>query len=336
MAELRDRPMPEPGPHRPAGEALVDLTGRGDGSLWTPPDREAIRVRPVRPTDAAGLGALYRRLPSAQWVRHLGVCDAHDRGFAARVASIGDRGGRGLVAEAAAPTGQHAATSAEIVGEAHVERLRGDTAGARTVGELVLVLAPDWRDWLGPRLLDAMLDVAAAGGYVHVEVDVMRSDTWLHEQIEARSHAAVPTDDWLSTRVALGVAGAPPAWAPAPGPRVLVETPGARWHAAAAARAAGMAVMVCAGPGSHGVGCPLEADRACPLVGDAEVVVVSYPPDRPEWDDLVAAHRRLHPDVPVFVEGRAGQEVPPGVTALDVHDPAEVVARISSRGEGGP
>ena len=42
-----------------------------------------------------------------------------------------------------------------------------------------------------------------------------------------------------------------------------------------------------------------------------------------------AAHPDMHPGVPVCVEGAEGRALPPGVTRLDVHDPAEVVERVA-------
>ncbi len=122
--------------------------------------------------------------------------------------------------------------------------------------------------------------------------------------------------------------GDTPVWAAAPRPRVIVEAPGGRWLAAAI-RAAGMTVRVCAGPGAPGTRCSMARGTPCPLVTDADVVVVSYPADRPDWDELMATHRRLHPDAPVVVDGRAGQSVAAGIVALEVHDPTAVVHHIS-------
>ena len=333
------------------------------------PDGTTLVVRPVSPSDAPSLSAFYRSLPPADWVRHLGVADGKDRGFAAGVASIAERGGYGLVVElnpvpaarplagdtaveegrpagaaggaaagaadatadaaadaGAAARGADAAGSAiacSLVGESHYGLLPGGH------GELVLVVAPQWRDWLGPRLLDAILDDAAARGVVNVEVDVMRGDDWLLALLESRGYAVLPTDDWLSTRVVVGTAGCSPVWDADVGPRVLVEAANGHWHAAEAARDAGLAVLVCTAHSHRRAPCPLLEGTPCPLVTGADVVVVSYPPDRPEWDALIAVHRELHPDVPVCVEGREGQALPAGVVALDVHDPADVARRVA-------
>jgi len=295
------------------------------------PGGATLVVRSLARRDALALRALYRRLPAADWVRYLGVCDGDDRGFAARAASVGERGGHGLVAEvapdgpAAAPAPGLGATDAPgtLLGECHYELSPG---GA---GELVLVVDPAWRDWLGPRLFDAVLEDAAARGVADLEIEVMRGDDWLKDLVGRRGHLVVPTgDDWLSSRAVVGTAGGPPTWT-APRPRVLVESPIGRWHAADAARAAGLSVMICTAP-EHGSGaCTMGEGLPCPLVTGADVVVISYPPDTPTWDQLIAAHPDMHPGVPVCVEGAEGRALPPGVTRLDVHDPAEVVERVA-------
>lgn len=304
-------------------------------------------IRSLASHDAVALADLYRRLPAAERLSHVGVCDGHDRGFAARVASVAGRGGQGIIAELGAlspdvedgrsaddqirevegeATGRTASRMAggagSVVGEAHFEPLAGGDCA------LTLVVVREWRDWLGPRLFDAVRDDAAASGVANLQIDVMHSDDWLGGVLSASGHVIVPTDDWLSTRVVVSTSGDMPVWDAAPRPRVIVEASGGRWHAAAAARAAGMTVRVCAGPGAPGTRCPMAQGTPCPLVTDADVVVVSYPSDRPDWDELMATHRRLHPDVPVVVEGRAGQSVADGVVALEVHDPTAVVQDI--------
>lgn len=311
----------------------MTVLGEGRRRLVAP-HGVTLDVRPVAPGDERALAALYRRLPAADWVRHLGVCDGNDRGFAARAATVAARGGHGVVAEVA-PDGAAAGpdeglgaidVAGDLTGEAHYEPLPdGD-------GELVLVVAPHWRDWLGPRLFEAVLDDAAARGVVNLQVEVMRGDDWLIDLLATRGHVVTPTDDWLSTRAVVGTGGSP-VWA-APGPRVLVEAPGGRWHAADAAREAGLSVMVCTAQSHRGADCPLLDGTPCPLVTGADVVVVSYPPDSPDWDALVVAHRDMHPDVPVCVEGRAGRRLPAGVVALDVHDPVEVVRRVADLAGG--
>ena len=282
------------------------------------PDGSTFMIRPLVSADARALSALCRTLPDAEWARRFGVVDAPDHRYEAHAVTVAARGGWGLVA--LVDSGGRAGR--RLVGEAHYEML------PRGSGELALVVAPEWRDWLGARLFDAILDVAAARGITGIEMDVMRSDEWLLALLVARTHVVMPSDDWLTTRLVVATDGGVPAWGPTAGARVVVEAPTGRWHAAAAARAAGVDVRVCAGPGDRGAHCPLADGTPCPLVSGADVAVVSYPPEQPDWDDLVDVHCQIHPDVPVLVEGRAGRSVPDGVVALDDHDPAAVVRRV--------
>jgi len=317
-------------PARGSGPAVVDLTvpggestgPAGDSRRVVTPDGRTVVIRPLAADDVTGLRALYRRLPPAEWVSHLGVCDGHDRGYARRAATVGHRGGRGIVAQVS--------PEAEVVGEAHYELIRRAEDASGRVGEMFLILDPEWRDRLGRRLFDALCDDAAAHGVVDLEVTVMRSDTWLRTLLDRRAHVVLPTDDdWLSARVVVAADGGTPVWSAAPGRRVLVVSPDGRWHATAAARSAAMDVMICAGPSGSTSHCPMDEGLPCPLVAGADVVIVSYPPDRPAWDDWLALVRRLHPDMPVCVEGRAGRRVPEGIVVLDVHDPDLVIRRAA-------
>jgi hypothetical protein len=292
---------------------VVSLLGTGVRLLLTP-DGAQVALRLLAPGDAPGLYELYRRLPAADWARRLGVCDRHGRDAAVRAASVAQRGGCGLVA---------LAPDRRAVGEAHVDPLPGGN------GRLMLVVAPEWRDWLGPRLFEGILGGAVAQGIRNVEVEVMRSDTLMLDLVTSYAHVVLPTDEWLAVRLAVVADGCTPLWDHRPGPRVLVEAPTSHWHAAEAARRAGMTVMVCPRGGLHDAGCPLACGLPCALAAGADVVVVSYPPEASAWDELLRGHPQLHPGVPVLVEGRAPGTVPEGVVPLGTHDPAAIVDQVA-------
>ena len=290
----------------------MSVLGTGVRLLLTP-DGAQVALRPLASGDAPGLYELYRRLPAADWARRLGVCDRHGRDAAVRAASVAERGGCGLVA---------LAPPRRAVGEAHVDPLPGGN------GRLMLVVAPEWRDWLGPRLFEGILDEAVAPGVRNVEVEVMRSDTWMLDLVTSYGHAVLPTDEWLAVRLAVGADGCTPLWDHRPGPRVLVETPTSQWHAAEAARKAGMTVMLCPRGGQRDAGCPLACGLPCALAAGADVVIVSYPPEAPAWDEQLRGHAQLHPGVPVLVEGRPPGTLPDGVVPLGTHDPAAIVDQV--------
>ncbi len=154
---------------------------------------------------------MYRRLPAAERLSHVDVCDGHDRGFAARVASVADRRGQGIVAELGAPVAgrrgrpvgrrqvqavdgeaargcavsRMAGVVGSVLGEAHYELLAGGD------GALTLVVVREWRDWLGPRLFDAVRDDAAASGVANLQAG-QHSDDWLGGVLSACGHVVAP------------------------------------------------------------------------------------------------------------------------------------------------
>ncbi len=255
------------------------------------PGGSALTVRPVTIDDVPALQALYAGLSVDDLYLRFFSVYRPDRQFLERVATAEHRGGYGLVAVV---TGDQA--DDRLVGEAGYELLPdGD-------GELAIVVAPQWRGWLGPYLLDALIEAAGARGVPNLEAEVLVSNGRMLSLVRSRGYVTLANDDWCTSRVLLGTDG-PPVWpGPHDRPRVLVEVPGARWHAGVAAAAAGIQVLACPGPASRGIRCPALEGRHCPLVDGADAVVVSQM--RPEGSQaaLVDAHRRLAPGVPVCTE----------------------------------
>jgi hypothetical protein len=273
------------------------------------PDGALLTVRAVTPSDADGLVALYDGLSDDD--RHLRFFSGFrpPRSFFERLATVVDRGGYGVVATVAgdgqAGSGPRTRASPRIVGEASYELLpNGD-------GELGMAVATGQRGWLGPYLLDALVDAAAERGVPNLEADVLATNAPMLALLRSRGYANLSSDDWVSLRLIVGTRGRTPVWprgavrggGPA-GPRVLVEAPGGRWHASREAADAGFDVITCSGP--RGGRCPALAGEPCPLVEGADAVVVSRPRDDERWRSLVDAHARAHPAVPVCVEPRPG------------------------------
>jgi RimJ/RimL family protein N-acetyltransferase len=272
-----------------------------------------IEVRAVRPDDVGGLMALYARLGPGDRQRRFFAVYRPDRAFFTAMATEADRGGARLVAVATSDAGDE-----QLVGEAGYTMLpNGD-------GELAMVVDARWRGWLGPFLLDALLETAAAAGVPNLEADVLTTNHAMLGLLRARGAAVVDHEDWTVVRLLIGTGDAPE-W---PGrhdrPRLLVEGAGGRWSSEAAARAAGLHVLTCPGPRDARHGCPALAGRPCPLAADADVIVVSRPSDEARWRDLLAAHADLHPGVPVCLEGEApladsaGAAVEPVPAGVDV------------------
>jgi hypothetical protein len=298
---------------RPSDDAAVAPPADEAGLRRVPlPDGAELIVRAVRPSDVHGLVALYRGLSEDDRHRRFFSAFCPPRPFFERLACVADRGGYGLVAVVGRDGGDGASPTAPapLVGEASYELLpNGD-------GELGMVVAAGQRGWLGPYLLDALAEAAAARGVPNLEADVLVTNSRMLTLLRSRGYATVGSDDWCSLRLVVGTSGPTPTW---PGeaaaddrtgrPRVLVEVPGGRWHAGEEARAAGLEVMACSGPGGvRRPRCPVLEGRPCPLAA-ADAIVVSNVPDDERWQAVVGAHAELHPGVPVCVEPRPG---PPG------------------------
>lgn len=290
------------------------------------PGGRRLDVRPVGPADVDGLAALYAGLTVEDLYRRFFSVYRPDRAFFARVASVADRGGCGLVAVEYGDGADDG--DGVVVAEAGYELLRnGD-------GELAITVADAWRGWLGPFLLDALVEAAAARGVPNLEADILVSNAPMLALVRSRGYVTLADSEWCSVRVVIGTAGRVPTW---PGahdrPRVLVEVPGGRWHAGVAAEAAGLQVLACPGPLGARTRCPALIGRPCPLAASADAVVMSHGAPDERWDALLAAHRRVHPGVPVCVEEPAGggTDVEAGagadgqVTHLALGEPEEAV-----------
>jgi hypothetical protein len=294
------------------------------------PDGGRLTVRPVASSDADGVAALYGSLSHDDRYLRFFSDYSPPRSFYERLVSVVDRSGYGLVA----------VEGDTIVGEAGYELLaNGD-------GELGMTVAADARGWLGPYLLDALVEAAAIRGVPNLEAQVLVVNRRMLALLRSRGYATVTSGDWCSLRLVVGTAGHTPVWpagADATGrPRVLVEAPGGRWHAGAEAESAGLQVMACSGPRGPRPRCPVLEGRSCPLAAGADVIVMSHAPDDPRWHAVAGAHADLHPGVPVCIEPRPGpqartpsaREVPDrtaGALVVDRADDPRVVVGLVER-----
>ncbi len=268
------------------------------------PDGGELTVRAMTPADVDGVSDLFAGLspddrryrffaqyrPPREFVERMAGAEAAGRGY--QLVAVLERPG-------SAPL---------IVAEAgYVLLANGD-------GELGITVAAGHRGWVGPFLLDALLEVAAERGVPNLEADILVENARMLALARSRGYATLPVSDFTLLRVLLGAAQTTPAW---PGsrdrPRVLVEGSGGRWRAADAARAAGIDVIACPGPRpGQQRRCPVLAGEPCPLAAGADAIVAMAP--RPEDHDraaVLAAHATLHPGVPLCVEVPGGAEVAP-------------------------
>ncbi len=222
--------------------------------------------------------------------------------FVDGMTAVAERGGVGLVAEVESSDG-----TSRLVAEAGFELLPDGN------GELGITVAEGARGWLGPCLLDALAEAAAARGVPNLEAEVLVTNRRMLGLLEHRGLVVLGHDERPAVvRVAIGTGGHLPSWTGSHERlRLLLELPGWRWHGEEAARAAGFDVLACPGPGHGAAPCPLLAGAPCPLVAGADVVLCAVPGERGRV--LVEAQRRYHPLVPVCTEG------PPGTVHVAGH-----------------
>jgi hypothetical protein len=265
----------------------VTVTHRPGHRVVTLPDGQTLTVRPAVGADVDGLARLYQGLTTDDLYYRFFSIYHPPRSFCERQAHLAESGGCGLVSTLSGED--------RIVGDAAYVRLPDGGA------EFGLTVAPDWRGWLGPYLLDTLVEVAAACGLPNLQADVLTTNRRMMALLQHRGYVLVGNDDYSVVRVAIATTQSMPVWEHRKGsPLILAETPGMRWVAESAARRAGWRVVGCARartPGSPA--CPaLRQAQPCPLALCADAAVVGFPADQ-EGGALVAAHGALHPGLPV-------------------------------------
>lgn len=178
-------------------------------------------------------------------------------------------GGVGIVAAVAGPPPR-------IVGEADYALPNGD-------GELAVTVVADWRGWLGPLLLEALVQAAAARGVPNLEAEILVENRPMLALVRNRGFATLDHADYSVIRVLLGTHSSTPTWpGPHDRPRLLIEIPGGRWRGEEAARRAGWSVVTCPGPRPGAIPhCPVVAGGRCPLADGADVVLSALDPAQP-------------------------------------------------------
>ncbi len=260
-------------PHDPGGERVIleelELSGRH------------LTVCEARPSDAPRVLEMYQRLSHR---------DTHLRfhsGFRPNAAFVDNwldrstrKGAVLIVIEGDTETGPVIADAGYIPSDPQT-------------AELAMTIDPERRGWLGPYLLDVMVEHARAAGITNLVAEVLTNNCAMMTLLRARGCAFEPSSDLSVARVLIGTEAHTPVWAEgAPRPRILIEGSSGSWHGARAAQQAGIAIMVCPGPErGRAHRCPLLEGRQCPLVDDADAVIITLPPDD-VTGRLLEAHER--------------------------------------------
>ena len=280
------------------------------------PSGKKLTVRQMSEGDIAGLDALYGGLSVDDTYRRFFSAFAA-RGFAPKWYARTRAEGFGIVAVI-----DDGLPGARLVAEAgYVLLANGDA-------EFGMAVAQDWRGWLGPYLLDVLVEVAAAAGIPNLEADILTENRPMQTLVRRRGMVTMGDgEDFTVVRVAIAAASnGRPSWPATPGRhRLLVEAQGGRWAHAADAGRAGFEVLTCGGQNAR---CPALDGRVCPLAEGADVIVVARPPSDARTQSLIEAHAHLHPNVPVIVHRRADEGGSDACSLLAGSTGAEVVATL--------
>ncbi len=313
-------------------ETGVAAVGPVDGTVIRRielPGGRTLLIRRETPADAGALAALYDRLAEDdRYCRFFSARRPPDP-FIERMTKVYDRGGVGLVAVLSERPGVE-----RIVGEASYElQPDGD-------GELGITVESFARGWLGPYLLDVLVEQARSRGLRNLQAEVLMANRRMLAVLRSRGMVTLDFYDGPATmRVAIGAAQRIPSW---PGrhdrPRILLEVPGGTWYGTKALQAGGFQVVACAGPAAFGGRCPALDGQPCPLAAGADAVVVGLPTSTEAGSELVDAHRRLHPKVSICALGRAqpagsSGDLPCLPTGPDGSAMVEFLERLIARGQ---
>ena len=254
------------------------------------PGSRTLSIRPIRPSDEAELVGLYEALSEEDHYLRFFTASGPPRRVVDKLVRIEERGGFGLVAVMEEP-----GRPERLVAEASYGLLPNGN------GELGITVAHDARGWLGPYLLDALIEQAGKRGVPNIEAQVLFTNRRMLSLLGRRGLAYLDHDDPAVFHLVFSTVGVVPSWPPnRNGPRLLVEIPGGRWPLEKAAREAGFDVIACPGPLRERSACPAMRGEPCPLVAGADVIVDAVPGE--SGRSLSDSHMRLFPSVPLCVE----------------------------------
>jgi len=172
-----------------------------------------LTIRDTTSDDIDGLVELYAGLSGDDRRMRFFNCYQPRRSFFEQLLHESGKGGGSLVALVRDATGAET-----LVAEATYVLL------ANGEGEISLVVDRSWRGWLGPYLLDALVDDARAKGVPFLAADILIENARMRRLMYARSAERVPSSDLsvVRLRIATGFNPAAPAAQPS---GQLVGTP---------------------------------------------------------------------------------------------------------------
>jgi acetyltransferase len=263
----------------------------------TLPDGRVLVIRPAEAADVDRMMEFYRNLPLEDRYFRFFTGGLPPRTHFEKIVDTAIHGGVALVVDIIE------GSDAKLVGDAcYVPQPDGD-------GELAVTIDPDWRGWLGPYLLDALLEAAAVTGMTTLRAEILVRNRPMLALVRARGCVTIGDDDLSKVRVAVGTSARTPSWpAHEKRRRILVEAANPRWRSGLTAIDPNVSVMVCGGPPrGYRDRCPVLSGHPCPLAADADAIVMARSRDDPLGRDLIDAHVRANPQVPLLIEASVDQ-----------------------------
>lgn len=282
---------------RSAPQAAASTTPAGAGVIDTiavAGHRYSVRV--AQADDVEAVLELYRRLDVEDLHRRFFSAFRPERDFVEHWLDRSRRGGEVIVVV------EHTDTAGDrIIADAGYVPTGSDLA------ELAMTIDPQRRGWLGPYLLDLLVGRAAANGIENLTADVLTTNCAMLALLKARGCVFMPSDDPAVARLMIGTGTGTTARWPidSPHPRVIVEGSTGSWAGFRASDQDAISVLVCPGPKVTSR-CPLLIGDHCPLVDDADAVVVALDPDAPSTEVVLKSHerRRDAPTQPIALSAR--------------------------------
>jgi hypothetical protein len=254
-------------------------------------DGRTLTIRHGGLADVPGLLSLYERLSIEDLQRRFFSGALPPRSTVENWADIAERKGGVLLVVDEAEAG-----TSTIVAEAGFAPLDDGDA------ELGITVDRRCRGWLGPWLLDALLEEAAAAEIPNIQALTAARNTQMRLMLCARGAAGIPDDDWTNVRLTVSTTGHVPSWRKTSSgrQRLLVEGNSYQWIGTAEANRRGFDVTVCRGPSASHGRCPLLEGDACPLVEGADAVLFALPVE--DNEELLTAQLERSQDPPLFIK----------------------------------
>jgi acetyltransferase len=152
-------------------------------------DGRSITFRPIVPSDGEALRDLFEQLSPVDRYRRFFNAYHPRREFCVEQASVWARGGARFVAVLHTPGDER------LIAEAGYSLTK---AGA---GEVSVTVASGWRGWLGPYLLDTLVEHAAAVGARQLEADVLAENRSMLALLRSRGAVVIGRDGFSQLRM---------------------------------------------------------------------------------------------------------------------------------------